>query len=275
VTAMRASAGSDIAAAATGARLVLRRLGLAALDAVLPPHCLTCDAAVDVQGSLCGACFGTLSFVTAPHCARCGVPFPHAGAGPVCPGCEARPPAFEAARAALRYDAGAQRLVLPFKHADRTDFAAPLARHMARAGAALLDRAELVAPVPLHWRRLLSRRYNQAALLGARLARRAGIPHPACPGPAAADPADPGARRSRRRRTGGAAGGRFRRFPPRRGAHHRAAGAAGGRCHDLRRHRGCLRPGAAGRRCRGGRRAGGGTGAGSAAGGAALRRGDA
>ncbi|MFC7477849.1 double zinc ribbon domain-containing protein [Dankookia sp. GCM10030260] len=156
--------------------MVLRRLGLAALDAVLPPHCLTCDAAVDAQGALCGACFGTLSFVTAPLCAHCGVPFPHAGAGPACPACVARPPAFDAARAALRYDEGARRLVLPFKHADRTELAGPLARHMARAGAALLARAEFIAPVPLHWRRLLARRYNQAALLGARLARLSGIP---------------------------------------------------------------------------------------------------
>ncbi|MDO9710720.1 ComF family protein [Paracraurococcus lichenis] len=156
---------------------MLRRLGLLALDALLPPHCLTCEAAVEAQGSLCAGCFASLSFVTAPHCARCGVPFPHAGVGPLCPGCEARPPAFEAARAALRYDAGAQRLVLPFKHADRTELAGPLARHMARAGAALLARADLVAPVPLHWRRLLARRYNQAALLAARLARQAGRPY--------------------------------------------------------------------------------------------------
>lgn len=48
---------------------------------------------------------------------------------------------------------------------------------MARAGATLLARAEVVAPVPLHWRRLLSRRYNQAALLSGRLARQAGVPH--------------------------------------------------------------------------------------------------
>ncbi len=155
---------------------LVRWLGFA-LDAVLPPHCLTCDAPVDVQGSLCGACFATLSFVTAPHCARCGVPFPHAGTGPLCPACEGRPPAFEAARAALRYDAGARRLILPFKHADRTEIAGPLARHMAHAGAALLARAEVVVPVPLHCRRLLSRRYNQAALLSGWLARQAGLPH--------------------------------------------------------------------------------------------------
>lgn len=143
----------------------------------MPPHCLTCDAGVEAQGTLCAACFGRLSFVTAPLCDRCGVPLAHAGQGPVCPSCTARAPAFDSARAALRYDAGAQALILPFKHADATSHAGPLARQMARAGAALLARADLLAPVPLHWRRLLARRYNQAALLSARLARLAGRPH--------------------------------------------------------------------------------------------------
>ncbi len=132
---------------------------------------------MDAQGTLCAACFGRLSFVTAPFCVRCGVPLAHAGQGPICPACTARLPAFSAARAALRYDAGAQALILPFKHADATAHAGPLAQHMARAGAALLARADLVAPVPLHWRRLLARRYNQAALLSARLARMAGRRH--------------------------------------------------------------------------------------------------
>jgi ComF family protein len=110
------------------------------------------------------------------------VPLPHDGAGTwgeggeLCPACAARLPAFAQARAALRYDEGAKRLVLPFKHFDRTELAAPLARHMARAGATLLARAELVAPVPLHWRRLQQRRYNQAALLAGHLARAAGKP---------------------------------------------------------------------------------------------------
>jgi ComF family protein len=37
----------------------------------------------------------------------------------------------------------------------------------------------LVVPVPLHWFRLLKRRYNQSALLSGRLARLAGLEH--CP----------------------------------------------------------------------------------------------
>jgi len=65
----------------------------------------------------------------------------------------------------LVYDARSRRLVLPFKHGDRTDIARACGGWMARAGADLLAEADLVAPVPLHWRRLLTRRYNQAQLL--------------------------------------------------------------------------------------------------------------
>ncbi len=163
----------------SGSAKLLKRLGLGVLDAVMPPHCLTCEEAVETQGTLCAACFRGLHRITAPMCPRCGVPFLHAGqggAGGLCPGCLDHPPAYDTARAALRYDNASQRLVLPFKHADRPELAGPLSAHMARAGAALLARCDLVAPVPLHWRRLFSRRYNQAALLAQRLARGAQRP---------------------------------------------------------------------------------------------------
>lgn len=153
------------------------------LDALLPPECLVCEAEVSAQGTLCAACFTGLSFIGAPLCARCGVPFAHEGQAErgadgalLCARCLARPPVFAAARAALRYDDAARRLVLPLKHADRTELAAPLARQMARAGAALLDHADIVVPVPAHWRRLLARRYDQAALLAQAVARIGGRP---------------------------------------------------------------------------------------------------
>ncbi|WP_052213828.1 ComF family protein [Belnapia sp. F-4-1] len=158
----------------------LARLGIRVLDALLPPHCLTCEAEVGEQGTLCEACHGGLAFLAEPLCPHCGVPLggvPLAAPAPLCPGCEESPPAFAAARAALRYDAAAQRLLLPFKYADRTEYAGFLARQMARAGTPLLARADLIAPVPLHWRRQFARRYNQAGLLAARLARQARKPY--------------------------------------------------------------------------------------------------
>jgi ComF family protein len=83
----------------------------------------------------------------------------------LCPGCREREPLFRQARAALRYDEQARRLILPLKHGDRVELVAILAPMMLRAGAALLARADVLVPVPLHRRRLFQRKYNQAALL--------------------------------------------------------------------------------------------------------------
>lgn len=142
------------------------------LDAVLPPLCLGCSEIVGAPGALCAACWQGFSFVAAPQCACCGDPFAeHLGDAALCAGCLARRPLFRRARAALAYDTQSRRLVLPFKHGDRTDIARACGGWMARAGAELLAEADLIAPVPLHWRRLLMRRYNQAQLLARALAR--------------------------------------------------------------------------------------------------------
>jgi len=153
------------------------RAGGALLDLLLPPHCAVCDAPVDGPGLLCADCFRQTAFITEPFCSCCGVPFGSAalgGAESLCPGCRSAPPVFRRARAALRYDAQGRRLILPFKHADRTELASVLAPHMARAGAALLREADLLVPVPLHRARLFHRRYNQAALLAKAVGRMAG-----------------------------------------------------------------------------------------------------
>jgi ComF family protein len=142
------------------------------LDAVLPPLCLGCGEIVGAPGALCAACWQGFSFIAPPQCASCGDPFAeHLGAAALCAACLARPPKFRRARSALAYDTQSRRLVLPFKHGDRTDIARACGGWMARAGAELLAEADLIAPVPLHWRRLLTRRYNQALLLARATAR--------------------------------------------------------------------------------------------------------
>jgi ComF family protein len=154
-----------------------KRVGQRALDAVLPPRCLKCAVVVDAVGALCPSCWATVAFIGAPLCACCGLPFEFdLGAEALCGACAGERPVFARARAALRYDEGSKDLILRFKHADRTDAAPAFARWMAGAGSALLAEADLIAPVPLHWLRLFSRRYNQAALLAAALAKLAGKP---------------------------------------------------------------------------------------------------
>jgi ComF family protein len=158
----------------TGLSHACARAGRLLLDSVLPPLCLGCNEIVETPGALCTECWQGFSFIAPPHCARCAAPFVEdLGEGMLCGGCLARPPRYRRARAALVYDARSRRLVLPFKHGDRTDIARACGRWMARAGAELLAEADLVAPVPLHWRRLFTRRYNQAQLLARIVVREA------------------------------------------------------------------------------------------------------
>ncbi len=153
-------------------RAACANAGRLLLDSVLPPLCLGCGEIVEAAGALCAGCWQGFSFIAPPQCACCGDPFAeHLGEGALCATCLARPPKFRRARAALAYDTQSRRLVLPFKHGDRTDIARACGDWMARAGADLLAEADLIAPVPLHWRRLLVRRYNQAQLLARALAR--------------------------------------------------------------------------------------------------------
>ena len=136
------------------------------LDVVLPPRCVGCRASVDRQGDLCAACWLELTFIEGAVCDACGFPF-EVDPGPeaLCGACVRRRPAFSRARSVVRYDEASRNLILAFKHGDRTELAVTFGRWMARAGDAMLTSADLVVPVPLHWRRLLPRRYNQAALL--------------------------------------------------------------------------------------------------------------
>ena len=150
-------------------------LARTALRLIYPAQCLACDALVDADGALCPECWAETPFVSGLACDGCGAPLPgRSGEWERCDECLAHARPWSRGRAALRYAGVAKRLVLSLKHGDRPDLAPHAGGWMARAGADLLGPASLVAPVPLHWTRLLARRYNQAALLAREVARRHG-----------------------------------------------------------------------------------------------------
>ena len=155
----------------------LRRLWDGFLDLVLPPRCLSCGVTVASLGTLCPGCWRAITFLGAPCCACCGVPFDFdLGATGLCGACAAHQPPFDRARAVMRYDESSRQLVLALKHGDRLHLAPALAQWMRRAGDALLAEADLLVPVPLHWTRLFARRYNQAAVLALALSKAGGPP---------------------------------------------------------------------------------------------------
>jgi ComF family protein len=147
-----------------------------ALDLALPPLCPACRELVGGDG-LCAPCWAKLSPIAPPYCERLGIPFAYdPGPGVLSMEAIADPPAYHRARAAVRYDDVARKLVHSLKYGDRLDIAGTAGRWMARAGRELLADADALIPVPLHWRRLWARRFNQSALLARAVSAASGAP---------------------------------------------------------------------------------------------------
>jgi ComF family protein len=154
------------------ARTVLR----AALDLALPRLCAVCREPVESEG-LCPACWSKLSFISRPYCERLGIPFVYdPGPGILSMEAIADPPAYQRARAAVRFDEMSRALVHALKYGDRLDLAPMMGRWLTQAGRELLTEADALVPVPLHWRRQWARRFNQSAILAAAVAKGSGVP---------------------------------------------------------------------------------------------------
>jgi ComF family protein len=173
---MPASIGIGLPGSVKRAADALRAALRTTLDLALPTLCPACPDPVEGRG-LCPACWSRLSFIAPPYCPRLGIPFVYdPGPGMLSMEAIADPPAYTRARAAVRYDDVARTLVHALKYQDRTDLAPTMGRWMARAGQELLAGADALVPVPLHWRRLWARRFNQSAMLAAAVSAESGVP---------------------------------------------------------------------------------------------------
>lgn len=147
-------------------------------DALLPSSCLLCRAAIGGRKPLCANCENNFPWnVTA--CARCAIPLPITA--PLCAECLQTPPVFDHACCAFRYEEPIAGLLNSYKHNSRLahgywlarHFAQHLHRHYQAAGMALPD---AVMPVPLHWRRLRQRGFDQGREVARVLARQLHLP---------------------------------------------------------------------------------------------------
>jgi ComF family protein len=124
-----------------------------------------------------------LHILTAPLCHTCSVPLGTqalaqfgSGGQPVCASCLATPRPWQAARAVFAYDDASRGMILALKHAAQRDRLAQMGRWLAWAGRDRLECADILVPVPLHWRRLMARGFNQSLWLAASVSRETGVP---------------------------------------------------------------------------------------------------
>ena len=145
-----------------------------ASNLLLPAQCPSCHELVHRAG-LCSACWAHLKRITPPSCWQCGRGFDFDAGVSRCGKCLTTPPDFDRGAAALRYTAMSKRLILGLKYGGRHDTTPALSQMMASCGGALLQQADWIIPLPLHWTRHWRRGYNQSAELARAVMRVAGI----------------------------------------------------------------------------------------------------
>lgn len=132
---------------------------------------------VDSDFGLCGTCWRDVHFIGGLCCDLCGVPLPGASdRAELCDDCLTTARPWTKGRAAFLYKDTGRKLVLALKHGDRHDIVYPASHWLANAAAPLVCDDTIIAPIPLHWRRLVRRKFNQSALLARGLAKHEGLP---------------------------------------------------------------------------------------------------
>ena len=113
-----------------------------------------------------------MDYVSAPYCGVCGVPLEVSPKEiTTCGPCLAAPPPFKSTRAVFVYNAPSRRLILRFKDYGATYLGKLFAAWMYQRAQDTLKEADILVPVPLHWKKLIKRGYNQSVLLVKALSR--------------------------------------------------------------------------------------------------------
>ncbi len=174
-----------------GARFLQR--GMANL--VFPPSCLSCDAelgngrAAASDVAICDDCLEQMEFLAEPMCEQCGAPLPFkspvdVGAlkpvkkVPGCYRCRGRKIWFDSTVALGLYGGRMKELLLRMKQAEGDALSLAMGRLIwkIRGDRLAALKADVVAPIPLHWRRRVAHRTNSAALLAEVLSCKLGLP---------------------------------------------------------------------------------------------------
>ena len=139
--------------------------GRGLLDALFPIECVSCGRSGKV---ICDKCATDLPILQAPFCEICSTPGDFAR----CQRCAESVRSFDGVRAPYRYAGAIRQAVLALKYGSIKAGAPQLGDLLADYLSDNPLPGEVIAPVPMHRRRLRERGYNQADLLARRVAAR-------------------------------------------------------------------------------------------------------
>jgi ComF family protein len=150
------------------------------LHLLYPGACHVCDVPLPPgAGPFCPDCRTALTVDSHAQCPRCaGTIGPFAQVSEGCPHCRGTSFPFDKVIRLGPYEGRLREVILRMKHSSGEPLAELVGEVWAECSEAGLRTlgADVVVPVPLHWRRRWWRGYNQSEALARPLARRLGLP---------------------------------------------------------------------------------------------------
>jgi ComF family protein len=146
------------------------------VNIIFPPRCISCSEIILEPGMICAECWPKVEFVNHPCCVKCGIPFEYEfGPNVICLNCEQNNTYYERALFLFKYNDISKKIIHKLKYYDNTYLAKYLAFLAKRIISSNFPVCEIIIPVPLHRRKLMSRFYNQSALLAKEIGKLVNI----------------------------------------------------------------------------------------------------
>lgn len=147
-----------------------RWLGRASLELVCPPICVICSEPIeDMSETLCVTCWREFQTALQPKsCPTCGHNVgPFALIDDRCHLCQNRRPVISRTVRVGQFSGLLRQLIhaIKYRHQSRLDRFLGQLLAAAIVGDPVVRTADILMPVPLHWRRRLQRHHNQADLI--------------------------------------------------------------------------------------------------------------
>ncbi len=126
---------------------------------------------------LCPSCLLHVDLIQEPLCTHCGLPFDAESAlSHPCSNCLQNIPSFESHRSLFIYDGIAREIIHRLKFKAGFQLLDFFSTAVIEKWGEVILKSDYLIPVPLFWKRLSERTFNQSAELGKIISKKTGIP---------------------------------------------------------------------------------------------------
>ena len=144
---------------------------------IFPKTCPMCDKVIYPYQDICDACERKLEYVSEPKCKKCGKPI-RLMEQEYCMDCTKHVHYYEQGIAACVYSEQVKKSIYKFKYHNRRGYSEFYGKAIAAKYQKQIQawKADVLIPVPIHYKRYVKRGYNQSKLLAKQLSKQLNIP---------------------------------------------------------------------------------------------------